>query len=84
MIKKFLEKLISNLKKISKKILLKKNLKNHIEEKLRKKKLKTLVSFFLLIISFNANSLEIIRDPITEDYFYNLSNNNGDFHSYIG
>ena len=27
--------------------------------------------------------MEIIRDPIAEDYFYNLSNNNGDFHSYI-
>ena len=62
---------------------MKKNLKNHIEEKLRKKKLKTLVSFFLFIISFNANSLEIIRDPIAEDYFFNLSKNDGDFHSYI-
>ena len=27
--------------------------------------------------------MEIIRDPIAEDYFYNLSNNDGDFHSYI-
>jgi hypothetical protein len=62
---------------------LKKNLKNHIEEKLRKKQLKKLISFFLFIISFNANSLEIIRDPIAEDYFQSLSNNNNDFHSYI-
>ena len=62
---------------------MKKNLKNHIEEKLKKNQLKTLVSFFLFIISLNANSLEIIRDPIAEDYFYNLSNNDGDIHSYI-
>ena len=62
---------------------MKKNLKNHTEEKLRKKQLKTLVSFFLFIISLNVNSLEIIRDPIAEDYFYNLSNNDRDFHSYI-
>jgi len=27
--------------------------------------------------------LEIIRDPIAEDYFYNLSNIDGDFRSYI-
>ena len=62
---------------------MKKNLKNLIEEKLRKKQLKTLVSFFLFIISFNANSLEIVRDPIAEDYFYNLSNNDKNFQSYI-
>ncbi len=62
---------------------MKKNLKNHIEEKLRKKQLKTLVSSFLLIISFNVYSLEIIRDPIAEDYFYNLSHNDGNFHTYI-
>ena len=62
---------------------MKKNLKNLIEEKLRKNQLKTLVSFFLFIISFNANSLEIVRDPIAEDYFYNLSNNDDNFQSYI-
>ena len=62
---------------------MKKNLKNHIEEKLRKNQLKKLISFFLLIISLNANSFEIIRDPITEDYFFNLSNHDTDFHSYI-
>ena len=27
--------------------------------------------------------MEIIRDPIAEDYFYNLSNNDGNFQSYI-
>ena len=27
--------------------------------------------------------MEIIRDPIAENYFNNLSNNDGDFHSYI-
>mgnify|MGYP001375359216 CR=1 FL=1 len=27
--------------------------------------------------------MEIIRDPIVEDYFYNLSNNDDDFNSYI-
>ena len=27
--------------------------------------------------------MEIIRDPIAENYFYNLSNNDEDFHSYI-
>ena len=27
--------------------------------------------------------MEIIRDPIAEDYFYNLSNNDEDIHSYI-
>ena len=62
---------------------MKRNLKNHIEEKLRKKRLKILVSFFLFILSFNANTLEIIRDPIAEDYFQNFSNNNEDFKSFI-
>ena len=62
---------------------MKKNLKNLIEEKLRKNQLKIIISFFLFIISFNANSLEIIRDPIAEDYFQNLSDNNNDFHNYI-
>ena len=66
-----------------KKILSKRNQKKHIEEKLRKKQLKTLINFFLFFICFNANSLEIIRDPIAEDYFNNLSNNDEDFHSYI-
>jgi hypothetical protein len=62
---------------------LKKNLKNHIEEKLRKKPLKKLISIFLFAISLNANSLEIIRDPIAENYFNNLINNDEDFNSYI-
>jgi predicted Zn-dependent protease len=62
---------------------LKKNLKNHIEEKLRKKPLKKLISIFLFVISLNANSLEIIRDPIAENYFNNLSNNDENFNSYI-
>ena len=35
------------------------------------------------MICFNANSLEIIRDPIAENYFQKLSNNNEDFNSYI-
>ena len=74
---------MSNLKKILKKILLKKNLKNHIEEKLRKKQLKKLINFFIFFISFNAYSLEIIRDPIAEDYFRKLNNNDEDFNSYI-
>jgi len=37
----------------------------------------------LFTISFNVNSLEIIRDPIAEDYFHNLNNYNEDFNSYI-
>ena len=49
----------------------------------RKKLLKTLINFFLFFICFNANSLEIIRDPISEDYFQKLSNNYEDFNSYI-
>ena len=62
---------------------MKKNLKNHTEERLKKKQLKILISFFLIFISLNAKSLEIIRDPIAEDYFQNLSNNNEDLNIYI-
>ena len=74
---------MSNLEKLLKRILLKKNLKNHTEEKLRKKQLKILINFFLFFICFNVYSLEIIRDPIAEDYFQKLNNDNIDFNSYI-
>ena len=62
---------------------MKKNQKNHIEEKSRKNQLKILISFFLYIIIFNANALEIIRDPIAEDYFRNLNNSDENFNCYI-
>ena len=37
----------------------------------------------MFVISFNANSLEIIRDPIAEEYFRDLNNSDEDFNSYI-
>jgi len=63
-------------------MLVKKKKKNHIEEKLRKKILKIIIRLILTFISFNAYSIEIIRDPIAEDYFNNLNDEN-DFNSFI-
>ena len=64
-------------------MLLKRNLRNLIEEKLRKKQLKILISFFVFFINFNAYSFEIIRDPIAEEYFQKIKNFNIDFNSFI-
>ena len=62
---------------------MKKNLKNLIEEKLKKKQLIILISFFLFFICLNTNSLEIIRDPIAEEYFQKLSTDNKKIKTYI-
>jgi len=64
-------------------MLLKRNLRNLIEEKLRKKQLKILISFFVFFINFNAYSFEIIRDPIAEEYFQKIKNFDIDFNSFI-
>ena len=49
---------------------------NHIEGKLKKKLFKTLISITFIFFSIPSIALELIRDPIFENYFDFLSEKN--------
>jgi Zn-dependent protease with chaperone function len=45
--------------------------------------LKILINFFFIFISFNVFAIEIIRDPVAEEYFNDLSKSENEFNSYL-
>ena len=68
-----MKKLILNQKKIFKKICHQKQTKKKlIEGRLKKNQLIIIFRLFLIFFSINAYSLEIIRDPIFENYFKDI------------
>ncbi|MDB0033822.1 M48 family metalloprotease [Alphaproteobacteria bacterium] len=45
--------------------------------------MKILINFFFIVISFKVFAIEIIRDPIAEEYFNDLSNGENEFNSFL-
>ena len=45
--------------------------------------MKILINLFFIFISFNVFAIEIIRDPIAEEYFNDLSKGENEFNSYL-
>ena len=45
--------------------------------------MKILINLFLIFISFKVFAIEIIRDPVAEEYFNDLSKGENEFNSYL-
>ena len=45
--------------------------------------MKILINFFFIFISFKVFAIEIIRDPISEEYFNDLSKSENEFNSFL-